>query len=45
MQEADFQSLSYGPALANLLPVILASFALIFTCVMLLIGSKEAQTK
>lgn len=45
MNEADFQSLSYGPALANLLPVILASFAIVFSCVMLLIGSKEAKSK
>ena len=43
MAQADFQSISYGSALANLLPVFLSTFAVVFTCVMFYISTQTVR--
>jgi hypothetical protein len=45
LSEPDFQSLSFGPAVAAMLPLFLASFAMLFSVITLYIGAQVDMTK
>lgn len=45
LEQADVQSLTWGPAVAQLLPLILTAFAILFSCALLIVSTNQGRSK